>query len=116
MWTSRRERIVISIFIVTFVGYVIYLIGLQSSSLRLASEFKEYINLREHIDFLHTVGHIESGVLGVGLAASILMSYRNGSLDRTFLTYALAGILALSSVIVIGLNLYYQYIINLLGL
>ena len=98
------------------IGYGFYLLELQNSSLQLALRFKEHVDLREQFEVLHTVGNIEIGFFAACLSALVFVYFRNGSLDRTLLVYALLGILVFSSVNVVGLDLYYQHIINLLGI
>jgi len=116
MWIPRREAIVILICLVPFLCYVVYILELQNSSIMLAREFGANVNLREQVDLLYSIGNLEMGVLGVGLAASASSYYKAGSIDRRLLIYTLASILVLVSVIAVRLNMYYQYIVNLLGL
>jgi len=102
--------------LVPLICYIIYLIGLQDDSIMLVRIFGIHMNIRGQIRILYTIGSLEIGVFGVGLAISASSYYIDGSIDRRILTYTLMGILFLISIIAVGLNIYYQYMVSQLGL
>jgi len=112
----RREVLVYLVCLVPLAGYIIYLLDLQDYIMMLVYLFRAHINLKEQMDFLCAFGNLEIGVLGVGLLISAFSYYKWGSMDRRLLAYTVISILILVWLIVIGLNLYYQYMVSQLRL